>query len=446
MEDTTGYSLRNFNDDLFAASPDDLSREELIMLVKILQQRLLPGCKDQGSNLPPPCEENSAQTARLVESEKKYRYLFENAPVGVFRSTSGGSLIDANRALAGILGFSNVRETLEKIYDLGSQAYADPSVRLDYIDRLRKNGEVENFEVEGVRKDGSHIWVSLNARISQWTSADDFIIEGFVADITDKKLFEDKIIRQNKELKELNATKDKFFSIIAHDLRNPFNGLQALSMLLVKHYDEYDKNQAIEILELINQSAERGVRLLENLLEWSRVQVGRIEYTPVFFTLADMVNDTIALMGNQAAKKQIKLNSFIGNNIRVYADRNMVYTVLRNLISNAIKFTFTRGEVNIKVEWADKDHIKVIVSDNGMGIVKESQERLFKLGENFSTKGTANESGTGLGLILCKDFVEKNGGRIWVESEYEKGSDFIFTIPVHNRLRQKQKLAYDATT
>lgn len=425
--------------ELMDASLSKLSKDELQRLVAKLQRRIAQYTKESEN------ANDLSAAERLIESERKYRFLFENAPVGVFRSTLGGRLIDANPALAAIFGFPNVQAMLSAVTDLQNQLYAVPQRRAELVAALTKNNEVENFEFEGIRLDGSHIWLSLNARVNATEKEGGPVIEGFIADITDKKNFEDQILKQNKELKELNATKDKFFSIIAHDLRNPFNGLQALSMLLYKHYDEYDRKQALEILDLINQSAEKGVRLLENLLDWSRAQTGRLEYSPEYFKLADIVGDTISLMANQASKKRITVESHIGEDIMVYADRNMIFTALRNLISNAIKFTFSRGEVRVKAEPEDENFMRVIVSDNGMGIVKESQELLFKLGQNFSTKGTANESGTGLGLILCRDFIEKNGGRIWVESVYEKGSDFIFTVPRHDRAVKKDAVECDTT-
>ncbi len=367
------------------------------------------------------------------KNEQRYHYLFEYAPLGIFQSSSDGKLLDANPALAKLLGFNDVNELCTTITNLSKDIYAHPPKREELIERLKSSSFIENFEFQAYKKDGSLIWISLNARLSKYVNHEDFIIEGFITDVTEKKNAELRIFKQNEELIELNATKDKFFSIIAHDLRNPFNGLQALSMLLLRNYLEYDAKQVMEILELIQQSAERGVSLLENLLEWSRVQTGRIEYTPEVFSLSELVDESISLLLNQSDKKQIKLETTVSKDIQVFADRNMTFTVLRNLISNAIKFTFKEGNVTIGAE-PQQNFIRVSVADNGTGILPDFQERLFKLGKNFSTKGTANESGTGLGLILCKDFVDKQGGDIWVESVYEKGSTFIFTIPIPDKL------------
>jgi PAS domain S-box-containing protein len=409
-----------------------LSREELITLIHQLRDDLEES-KKKSSFFKWPfgkgIQRKTVVAKKLEESELKYRFLFENAPVGIFRSTAQGDLIDANPLLAKTFGCNSVEEMLEGITDLGSQIYANPERREELVKQLETTGEVENFEFEVIISNGSHLWLSMNARVSQIIGPGNFIIEGFITDITEKKSSEIQILKQNNELRELNATKDKFFSIIAHDLRNPFNGMLALSMLLMKNYEEYETKQVKEILDLINQSAERGVRLLENLLEWSRAQSGKIDYSPEKFILADLVNECTALLSNQAEKKKIEIKSSVPDDIEIYADKNMVFTILRNLISNAIKFTFQDGEVNVGAELNESGIVKVTVSDNGMGMTPEHQELLFKLGHNVSTKGTANETGTGLGLIICKDFIERNGGNIWVKSDYQRGSDFIFTLP-----------------
>jgi PAS domain S-box-containing protein len=424
-----------FEDNYHAGKGPDLNllpKEELIPLVVQLKTELE---KHKGRSFlnwlfGRRHKEKTDAAKKLEESEQKYRFLFENAPVGIFRSSSQGKLIEANPILAKILKYNSVSEMLDSIDDL-SKFYADPKRRPELINKLKESGDVENFEFEVVISKGIRLWLSMNARISQILGPNDFIIEGFIADITEKKNFELQILKQNDELKELNATKDKFFSIIAHDLRNPFNGMMALSMLLLKNFDEYETGQIKEIVDLINQSAERGVRLLENLLEWSRAQTGNIVYTPEIFDLAGLVDESISLLATVASKKKIKVHSSVPPDVQVYADKNMVFTVLRNLISNSIKFTFKDGEVDVKADVEnDKESVKVTVSDNGTGIMPEHQKLLFKLGQNFSIKGTANESGTGLGLIICKEFVEKNGGKIWLKSEYEKGSDFIFTVPL----------------
>ncbi|PID89489.1 MAG: hybrid sensor histidine kinase/response regulator [Bacteroidia bacterium] len=235
--------------------------------------------------------------------------------------------------------------------------------------------------------------------------------------------------RKNLQLTELNQTKDKFFSIVAHDLKNPFNTILGFAKLLVFKMQKYKPEQIHEFSKLIYDASEKGYKLLENLLEWSRSQTGRIQYVPEIINLAALADNTIDLFKGGAATKSISLSSDVAADDFAYGDEYMIKTILRNLVSNALKFTENEGSVSISTQEAGEDFIEVLVMDTGIGIQKEKREQLFNIGTHFSTKGTANESGTGLGLILCKEFVEKNGGTIRIESELKKGSTFIFSLP-----------------
>lgn len=243
-----------------------------------------------------------------------------------------------------------------------------------------------------------------------------------------------KLNQTNEELQESNATKDKFFSIIAHDLRSPFNAMLGLSNLLNKNFDKYDTNKQKHYLTLINQGIQKEFKLLENLLTWACSQSNTIAFNPKIVKLHLLFNDTIELLSQSANDKEIKLTNNISENFSLNADEDMLSTIIRNLISNAVKFTPKGGEVTINAnEITDKNYQKfaeICIKDNGIGISKEFQSKLFDISKNILTLGTENEKGTGLGLILCKEFVEKQNGKIWVESEINKGSKFIFTIPL----------------
>ncbi|MCK4343920.1 MAG: hybrid sensor histidine kinase/response regulator [Bacteroidales bacterium] len=238
----------------------------------------------------------------------------------------------------------------------------------------------------------------------------------------------EQLRKVNADMKEIIKTKDKFFSIIAHDLKGPFNTLLGFSELLLKEYDNRDPEENKEMITHIFNSAVHGFDLLNNLLEWSRSQTGRIEYEPQNFSLNDLIRQNILFISDAAYKKNIEVQSKIKEHILAFADRRMINTVVRNLISNALKFTEPGGKIILSYTKEAK-FIEVCVSDTGMGIREENIPKLFNLTEGFSTRGTNNEQGTGLGLILCKEFVEKNGGKIWVESKYGEGSKFMFTIP-----------------
>ena len=241
-----------------------------------------------------------------------------------------------------------------------------------------------------------------------------------------------KIQKVVEELEEANKTKDKFFSIIAHDLKNPFHLMMGYSDLLIEDYDELSTAERKEYIGVIHESTQNTYKLLENLLLWAYTQKGIIKFKPEKENIYELSDETITVLSQAATEKSIELTNKVTNDIFVNIDKNMVSTIIRNLISNAIKFTPKGGKISIKAEpvTENKEFIKIIVSDTGVGIRPEVKCEIFELSGTISTKGTANETGTGLGLILCKEFTEKHGGKISVKSEIGKGSEFIFTIPL----------------
>jgi signal transduction histidine kinase len=252
-----------------------------------------------------------------------------------------------------------------------------------------------------------------------------------VKDQLEEELTRQKIMieKQRKELESINATKDKFFSIIAHDLKNPFASLIGASDFLVNSSDELSPEQLKSFHEIINQSARTGYRLLENLLEWARMQTGTMAFKPKMVDLWNLVNEVVILLTGSAEQKDINLIARIDENLSAIVDENMINTVVRNLVSNAIKFTGRGGEIIVSSMLTDH-FIEITVSDNGIGIPKDKIGKLFRIDEKMIQNGTENETGTGLGLILCKEFIERHKGKIRVESDLGKGSKFIFTIPV----------------
>lgn len=249
----------------------------------------------------------------------------------------------------------------------------------------------------------------------------------FVLAVENARFFQ-KITNMNITLGELNNTKDKFFSIIAHDLKNPFVAITGFSDLLIENLSDYDKQRIEEYLKIISTSSKQAFELLENLLLWARSQTGRIEFQPQSIDIKEVVVDIIALVYSQYIKKNITLSSSVDDMSIVHGDRNMISTILRNLIVNAIKFTPVNGKISVDVKLINNDS-EISVTDSGVGISNADIEKLFRIDSKISTDGTNNEKGTGLGLILCKEFVEKHGGKIWVESEVGKGSRFTFTLP-----------------
>ena len=279
--------------------------------------------------------------------------------------------------------------------------------------------------------------------ISKNTDIARAILKSLISRLRNNNILEEQLTQQSQELKrekraleekraeleELNATKDKFFSIIAHDLKNPFNTIIGLSELLLFRYDSYDDEKIKEFVEQINDFSSNAYNLLDNLLQWARSQTNRIKVNPGNIDLESIVNENYMLLKNSFEEKSIRLFRNLKASDPCYADRNMISTVIRNLLSNAVKFTPDEGRVAINTSDYKNGYVKVSVVDNGTGISQEDLPKLFQLTSNFSKEGTRSEKGTGLGLILCKEFVEKNGGVIWAESETGKGSSFNFTLP-----------------
>ena len=236
-----------------------------------------------------------------------------------------------------------------------------------------------------------------------------------------------EIEEKNNTLTSLNATKDKMFSIIAHDLKNPFNSILGFSEILESKFDEFDEDEKKKYIATISSSSQTVYKLLDNLLQWARSQTGNIIFNPREFILYNLIKSNVDLVKNLLSKKHILLNLDVKKNIKVYADKNMISTVIRNILSNAIKFT-EKGEINISAIKED-DLIKISVQDTGIGMTKEQQDSIFNIGDSKSTYGTRGETGTGLGLLICKDFVEKNEGSISVLSELNKGTTFNIYLP-----------------
>ena len=239
---------------------------------------------------------------------------------------------------------------------------------------------------------------------------------------------QEKLKESEKKLKELNATKDKFFSIIAHDLRSPLSAVIGMSNLIYERSLENNYTDIVKLAGLSKKSAYQCFDLLNNLLEWSHAQSGRKEFKPVKLKLCDVGEEMINLFDLSAREKAIAIQIDCPENIAVYADKNMLKTIIRNLISNALKYTNSGGKIRLSAKRKGQN-IELCVKDNGLGMDNIQKSKLFKIGENVSTPGIQNEKGTGLGLILCKEFVEMHGGTITVDSQKGKGSTFFFTIP-----------------
>jgi PAS domain S-box-containing protein len=357
--------------------------------------------------------------------------LFNKMPEGIFRCKPDGTLITMNNALINILGFS-LNKDLEKIYKLNDLFNVDEEFT-KFSKTLKENEKVCDFNTKLIKADGSTFTACINTWLSHGQNNNIEFFEGTISDITEKEKVDLKIHEYNKNLKKINASKDKFFSIVAHDLKTPFTALMGYTEIIENESDHMSREEIKEFATSMNDVAKNTFNLLQNLLDWSRIQTGRINFEPDYFNLYELSQQVILLLGANASIKSIKLVNEISTDLHPYADKNMIYTVLRNLISNAIKFTEKYGIIKIIAE-ENGEFCNIIVQDPGIGMTEDELDKLFKVESHFSQTGTANETGTGLGLILCNELVKKNGGKFYVESEKGKGSKFIFHLKLKNDL------------
>jgi len=360
----------------------------------------------------------------LHNSETRYRRLFESAKDGILiLDANSGQILDVNPFLVQMIRYSREEILGKELWEIGT--FKNIANSKEAFIELQNKGYIRFDDMPLKTQNGKTINVEFISNVYREDHAK--VIQCNIRDITERKLSEEKLKENETRLHELNATKDKFFSIIAHDLKSPFNAILGFSDLLEQQIREKDYKSIEKSGMIIHKSSMRAMNLLKNLLEWARSQTGKMNFTPENIEIVALINQATELLKPSAQQKSINLITELPNNAFVSADKAMIGTVLRNLISNAVKFTYSGGEIIISAK-QNQNELIVTVSDNGVGIKKETIEKLFRIDESYSTTGTENEKGTGLGLILCMDFINKHGGKIWVESEPGKGSKFHFKL------------------
>jgi len=368
-------------------------------------------------------------TIKLQRSEEEARIAFRNlsnqkyaldqhAIVAI--TDVGGKIIYANDKFCEISKYSR-DELIGQNHRILKSGY-HPTEFFEEMFKTISNGMVWKGEIKNCKKDGSFYWVATTIVPFRDVEGKIFEYISMRIDITELKEIEEK-------LRIANFTKDKFFKIIAHDLKNPFNGILGLTELFLSEVnDGVSKDQQIEYLTLIQSAAKSAFQLLENLLLWARAQSKQIEFIPKNISFNSIINDTLPLLSVNLLKKKLHIDQDLSEDDFVYADISLIGTVVRNLLTNAIKFTHPGGRILIKTSVIG-DFLKVEIIDSGVGIESKNIEKLFHLEIKFQKAGTEKETGTGLGLLICKEFIEMHGGKIWAESKFGEGSNFIFTLP-----------------
>ncbi len=288
-------------------------------------------------------------------------------------------------------------------------------------------------EIRMICKDGTPKWFKVRAIVRRNVEGKAIRIAGVNTDITQRKKSEAVIKNKNEQLQKAINTKNMFISIIAHDLKNPFNAILGLSEMLLRRMktNENADKRNVEMVSLINQSAKSTFEMLNNLLIWARSQQNTIKFEPVILNLHDVADETVKEVKGQAEKKHITVINNISGKQEVFADKQMLQTIIRNLTGNSIKFT-NEGGLIILSSKEDQNNVTVIVEDNGVGMTKETMSQLMLVNKNKSTNGTQGETGTGMGLLICKEFIDKHHGNVTIESEVEKGSKFFISFPKNN--------------
>ncbi|MDP2303432.1 MAG: PAS domain S-box protein [Ignavibacteria bacterium] len=368
----------------------------------------------------------------LSESEERFRSVTQSANDAIISADSKGIIIEWNLSAEKIFGYSKEMIIGENLETIIPQSYRD--IHNIQLERVSLGGEHhiigKTVEMHGLHISRKEFPIELS--LAEWQTSKGKFFTGIIRDISERKKAEIEIKLKNEQLIKLNSEKDKFFSIIAHDLKSPFQGFIGLTELLANEHEDFSKVELVELGKSLYESASTVYKLLENLLEWAQMQKGTISFTPGELLLFKAVSSSINTVNQRALQKGISIINEVDETQKVYADEKMISTVLRNFLSNAVKFTKREGQIIVRTKKLDDEMVEVSVSDTGVGMAEKDVNKLFKVEEKVSSKGTEGEPSTGLGLLLCKEFIEKNGGKVRAESEKGKGSIFYFTVPESN--------------
>ena len=366
---------------------------------------------------------------KVVQKEKEYQRIYNAFPDIYFKSSIHGSVLEVSPSVYAITGFKR-----EDIIEKKSEDFYYIAEEHDNIGKLFEESDVvKDIDVKIKTKNNKFLDCSFSARLIYDENGNPIEVEGVLRDITERIKTLKKLVESEEKLKEANLTKDKVFSIIAHDLRGPISTNKSIVDLIVHEYNKISKDKILKLLKSFKPTADATYFLLENLLSWSRGQLEQISFNPGLNPINSIVQENMELYSSQAQLKNIQLTNTVQPDLIGYFDKTMLDIVIRNLISNALKFTSHKGHIEIKSS-IDNNFIILSVTDTGVGIPKSQIKSIFRdLDSNKITSvGTDNEKGAGLGLVLCKEFIELNGGEIRVISKIGSGSTFTISIPLYN--------------
>jgi two-component system, sensor histidine kinase and response regulator len=363
-----------------------------------------------------------------INFEQSLKMMFDLSPDGFLVSDLKGNILYISQAGKQMfqLDDSDIKKGLN-FFDFVHKDYKEKAKK-NNADRL--NGNYNGFsEYKVVRKDGTIFWNETNAAFIRDSMGNPRSLFVVFRDISIRKTHEEVLQKYTESLQELNSLKDKFFSIIAHDLRNPFNGIMSFSNLLLAELKNQNIDKSIEYAAIIKDISNRGQALLTNLLDWARLQTGIIVVNKQTFSLKEMIDEQLDLIMPIVMEKSIDISENSDYKLTVNSDKYILGTIIRNILSNAVKYTDMKGKINISSSKID-DNLTIIIKDSGIGIDEDTRKKLFSLDFVYSTPGTSNEKGTGLGLILCKDLIKLLNGKIEVESKLGEGSKFTILLPI----------------
>jgi len=359
----------------------------------------------------------------LRESEEKYRLIFEYSSLGLLSFDEKGIIVACNDNFVKIIG-----STHEKI--IGLNLLNQPDKKLAAAVQNTLNGDLGLYE-DYYSSTTAIMITPLRGLFTPIKVEGKGILGGvgIIEDITERKKADEEILKANTELQRINSVKDKFFSIIAHDLKSPFQGLVGMTGMMAEDIYSFSQSELSEFSIKMHKNVKNLLKLLTNLLDWARMQQGTISFDPIELNLLKVVSQNFNLISKSGEQKGIEIIFDLPKNQKVYADGEMLNSILGNLISNAVKFTSKGGKIKVSSKETEDNMVEIAVQDTGVGMSVPLSEKLFKMEEQVGRRGTEGEESTGLGLLLCKEFVEKHGGKIWVDTNEKVGSTFYFTLP-----------------